>query len=107
MDRHSPSSRAESSGAGRANDDPVPRIDDRLAPPETRIEYLDGKKIISMPADPPHATKHSQIDRVVGAHVAAGYEVAVDMLTRTSKTSDFAPDVSIFPKAPDPRTRGR
>jgi hypothetical protein len=107
MDRHSPSSRAESSGAGRANDDPLPRIDDRLAPPETRIEYLDGTKIITMPADPPHATKHGQVAAVVSAHVAEGFTAAVDMLTRTSKTSDFAPDVSVFPSAPDPRTRGR
>jgi hypothetical protein len=60
-----------------------------------------------MPADRQHGTKQSQTDRVVGAHVAEGYEVAVDMLTRTSKTSDFAPDVSVFPSAPDPRTKGR
>ena len=100
---HSSAARAASSAR---REPPPPDIDDRLAPPETRIEYLDGKKIVTMPADRPHATKHSQIDRVVGAHVAEGYEVAVDMLTRTSKTSDFAPDVSVFPSAPDPKTRG-
>jgi hypothetical protein len=104
MYAHSSAARSASPPARR---DPLPGIDDRLAPPETRIEYLDGKKILTMPADRPHATTHSQIDRVVGAHVADGYEVAVDMLTRTSKTSDFAPDVSIFPSAPDPKTRGR
>jgi hypothetical protein len=60
-----------------------------------------------MPADPEHATKHGKVTVVVGAHVAEGYELAVDMLTRTSKTSDFAPDVSVFPSAPDPRTKGR
>ncbi len=86
---------------------PPPRIDDRLAPPETRVEILDGKKIITMPADRAHGTKHSQTDRVVGAPMAEGYEIAVDMLTRTSKTNDFAPDVSIFPSAPDPKTKGR
>jgi len=85
----------------------LPDVDDRLAPPETRVEYLDGKKIITMPAHRPHATKHSQIAVVASAHVAEGYEVAVDMLTRTSKTSDFAPDVSVFPSAPDPKTKGR
>jgi hypothetical protein len=84
-----------------------PAIDDRLAPPETRIEYLDGKKILSMPADGPHATKHGHVTLVVGAHVAKNYELAVDMLTRTSRTSDFAPDVSIFPSGPDPKTKGR
>jgi hypothetical protein len=39
--------------------------------------------------------------------VARGYTAAVDMLTRTSKTSDFAPDVSVFPSAPNPKTQGR
>jgi Uma2 family endonuclease len=85
----------------------LPDIDDRLAPPETRIEVLDGKKIVTMPADPKHATKHGDTTAIFRAHVAPGYTLAVDMLTRTSKTNDFAPDVSIFPSAPDPRTKGR
>src|SRR5580700_3668159 len=101
---HSSASRAASSPA---RSEPLPVINDRLAPPETRIEYLDGKKIVTMPALRPHATRHSQVAVVASAHVAEGYEVAVDMLTRTSKTSDFAPDVSVFPSAPDPRTKGR
>jgi hypothetical protein len=107
MDRHHPSARGESSPTSWIGGDPLPRVDDRLAPPETRIEYLDGKKILSMSADRPHATKHSLVTHVLEAHVAPGFEVAVDMLTRTSSTSDFAPDVSIFPSAPDPRTHGR
>jgi Putative restriction endonuclease len=102
---HSSAARAASHPARR--EPPLPDVDDHIAPPETRIEYLDGKKIITMPALPPHATKHSQVAVVASAHVAEGYEVAVDMLTRTSKTSDFAPDVSIFPSAPDPKTKGR
>jgi DNA-binding transcriptional ArsR family regulator len=101
---HSSASRAASSPA---RSEPLPDINDRLAPPETRIEVLDGKKIVTMPADPEHATKHGKVTVVVGAHVAEGYELAVDMLTRTSKTSDFAPDVSVFPSAPDPKTKGR
>jgi hypothetical protein len=101
------SSAARGASPPARREPPLPDIDDRLAPPETRIEVLDGKNIVTMPALRPHATKHSQIDRVVGAHVAEGYEVAVDMLTRTSKTSDFAPDVSVFPSAPDPKTKGR
>jgi hypothetical protein len=35
------------------------------------------------------------------------YSLASDMLTRTSERNDFAPDVSVFPSAPDPRTGGR
>jgi flagellar biosynthesis/type III secretory pathway protein FliH len=104
MRAHSSAVRAVSPPARRER---LPDIDDRLAPPETRIEYLDGKKIVTMPADRSHGTKHGQVTVVVCAHVAEGYDVAVDMLTRTSKTSDFAPDVSVFPSAPDPRTKGR
>lgn len=84
-----------------------PAVDERLAPPETRIEYLNGAEIFAAPAEEPHATTHSQIDRVVGSYVAEGYAPAVDMLTRTEEASDFAPDFSIFPTARDPGTRGR
>ena len=84
-----------------------PRIDERLAPPETRVEFLHGMELFAAPADPPHATKHSQVDRVIGSHVAEGYIPAVDMLTRTAGASDFAPDVSVFPAEPDPETKGR
>jgi hypothetical protein len=104
MPAHPSAARAVSPPARR---EALPDIDDHLAPPETRIEYLDGKKIVTMPALRPHATKHSQVTAVVSAHVAEDHEVAVDMLTRTSSTSDFAPDVSIFPSAPHPRTKGR
>ena len=85
----------------------VPRVDERLAPPECPIEYLDGIEMYVAPADEPHATQQSQIDRVMGSYVARGYVPAVEMLTRTSVDSDFAPDFSIFPAARDPRTGGR
>jgi hypothetical protein len=39
--------------------------------------------------------------------VAAGYDAAVDMLTRTSVREDMAPDASVFPAARDPQTGGR
>ncbi|MEZ4392905.1 MAG: hypothetical protein R3A48_17600 [Polyangiales bacterium] len=39
--------------------------------------------------------------------LAEGYEVAVGMLTRADDESDAAPDVSVFPSAPDPVTGGR
>jgi hypothetical protein len=85
----------------------LPGIDDRLAPPETRLEYLDGIEVFAAPAGPPHATQHFDLTYVLGAHVARGYRGAVDMLTRTSETSDFAPDASVFPAEPDPKTGER
>ncbi|WP_437279307.1 Uma2 family endonuclease [Sorangium sp. So ce375] len=84
-----------------------PRVDERLAPPESRVEYLGGQKLIAAPADAPHATRHCDLAHVVRAYVAPGYTAAVDMLTRTSAESDFAPDTSIFPTDPDPETGGR
>ncbi len=85
----------------------LPRIDDRLAPPEMRLEYLDGIEVFAAPAGPGHATQHFDLAYVLGAHVARGYRGAVDMLTRAAVTSDFAPDASVFATDPDPRTGGR
>ncbi|WP_437647793.1 Uma2 family endonuclease [Sorangium sp. So ce362] len=84
-----------------------PHVDERLAPPETRVEYLHGQRLIVAPADEPHATLHCDLAHVVRAHVAPGYTAALDMLTRTSADSDFAADTSVFPAAPDPETGGR
>ncbi|WP_437623341.1 Uma2 family endonuclease [Sorangium sp. So ce1151] len=84
-----------------------PPVDERLAPPETGVEYLGGEWFIAAPADEPHATRHSDLTHVVRAHVAPSYKVAVDMLTRTGPKSDFAPDTSVFPADPDPQTGGR
>jgi hypothetical protein len=79
--------------------------DDRLAPPETRVEYLRGVEIFAAPADEPHASQHSQIDRVVGAHVKRPYAVAVDMLTRVDDASDFAADVAVYEPIVDRKTK--
>jgi hypothetical protein len=86
---------------------PLPGVDDRLVAPNTRYEILDGRVEHVAPADEPHATRHSAVDRVVGAHRASGYAIAVDMLTRTSELDDIAPDVSVYPEARHPTTGGR
>ena len=84
-----------------------PRVDERLAPPETRVEYIRGAEVFAAPADEPHASQHSQIDRVVGAHVKSPYAVAVDMLTRVDDASDFAPDVSVYEPILDRKTKAK
>ena len=95
-------------GAGPSTDAlRLPAVSERLAPPETRLEYLDGIELFAAPADPPHATLHSTLAYLLEAHVAPGYLAAVDMLTRTDEASDFAPDASVFPDALDRRTGGR
>lgn len=75
--------------------------------PETRFEIIDGEVIYVPPALPPHATRHSKVSAILEAYVAPGFEVASDMLTRTSENSDMAPDASVFPSSRDPITGER
>ncbi len=95
-----------SSGAFRQGP-ALPAVDERLVAPESRYEILDGRLVHVSPAHPPHGTRHLQIGALLEAHTGADFEVACDMLTRTSETSDVAPDLSVYPDAPDPETGGR
>jgi len=84
-----------------------PSVDDRLVADGARAEILRGKLIMVPPAREPHGTTHLTLAYLLAGHVARGFVGAVDMLTRTSNESDFAPDASIFPAARDPRSGGR
>ena len=87
---------------------PFPRVDDHLVVPEiTRDEMIGGRRVIASPAHPPHAMQHTRLDYVIQAHVAPGYTVAADLLTRHDHDSDFASDVCIFKDGPDPATGAR
>lgn len=85
----------------------LPPIDERLALPEAGYEIIDGVVTFVVPADPPHGESHQTISVLVSAHVHTDFKVALDLLTRTSKIDDIAPDVSVYPRAPDPKTGGR
>jgi Uma2 family endonuclease len=85
----------------------LPDIADRLVEPETRYEMLDGELVYVSPADPPHGERHLQLAALIEAHTGPGFEAAADLLTRTSEIDDVAPDVSVYPDAPDPGTGGR
>ena len=85
----------------------LPAIDERLVTPQTPYEMWDGELVYVPPADPPHSTRHLQIAALIEAHTGPGFESGADLLTRTSRVDDIAPDVSVFPEAPDPRTGGR
>src|SRR3954467_6179673 len=82
-------------------------LDDRLLEPETRYEMHDGELVYVSPADPPHGERHAQLVALLEAHIRFAFEVAADLLTRTSRVDDVAPDVSVYPDAPDPETGGR
>ena len=85
----------------------LPEVDERLAEPETRFEVEDGRWVYVAPADEPHGEGHATVGALVKGHHADGYSVAIDMLTRTSRTDDIAPDVSVYPSARNPRSGAR
>jgi hypothetical protein len=85
-----------------------PRLDDHLVVPEvTRDEVIKGRRVVAMPAAPPHGDQHFRLDYVVAAHVAPGYEGSTDLLTRMGKKSDFATDACIRKTGTDPATGTR
>lgn len=85
-----------------------PALDDHLVRPEvTRDEMVNGRKVIAMPAAPPHADQHVQLDFVIRAHVREGYISASDLLTRVDIGSDFATDTCIRKAGVDPSTGKR
>jgi len=91
--------------AGRTD---FPRLDDHLVVPElTRDEVIKGRRVVAMPAAPPHGDQHFRLDYVVAAHVAPGYEGSTDLLTRMGKKSDFATDACIRKTGTDPATGTR
>ena len=88
-------------------DQPLPAVDERLIAPEARAELIDGVLIRTMPSNQPHGTRHFEAAGLFFGVLADGYSGAVDMLTRIDDDTDAAPDVSVFPSAPDPATGGR
>jgi hypothetical protein len=95
-----------SSVASRAGSE-LPDINDRLVEPETRQEMYDGELVDVSPADPAHAARHLQLAALIEGHTGLEFEAAADLLTRTSQVDDFAPDISVYPDAPDPTTGRR
>jgi Uma2 family endonuclease len=85
----------------------LPDIDERLVEPGTRYEMLDGELVFVPPADAPHGDRHAQLCVVIDTHTGPEFIVSADLLTRTSKRDDFAPDVSVRLAALDPVTGGR
>lgn len=87
---------------------PFPDVDDHLVEPVvTRDEIIGGLRVVASPAEEPHATRHTDLDYLVRAHVAPGYTTAADLITRFDEDSDFATDVAVFKKGIDPETGGR
>ena len=100
---------ASGSGSARApgHGESLPAVDERLATPEGHDEVVDGVRYRTMGANPPHATQHVRVAHVFEGCLAPGYVAAVDMLTRSKKEPDAAPDVRVFPEEADPVTGKR
>jgi flagellar biosynthesis/type III secretory pathway protein FliH len=84
-----------------------PPIEERLVRPETREQVVRGRRVIAMPANPPHGDRHFKLDYIIGAHVKEGYVGSTDLLTRSAESSDFATDTCVRRDGVDPRTDTR
>ena len=95
------------SSPGSDTHENLPAIDEHIVAPGGRFECDDGELVEVPPADPPHAISNANLAWLLRAHVGSDLDVAVDMLTRTSRRDDIAPDASVFPRGVDPETGGR
>jgi hypothetical protein len=85
-----------------------PPLDEHLVEPEvTRDEIIGGRRVVAMPAHPPHATRQFKLDYVLEPHIAPGYIGAADLLTRVDADSDFASDACVYKAEIDPQTGTR
>ena len=95
-----------SSRTGHASPE-LPAVDDHLVVGEQGYEIDDGKLVRVPPSEEPHGDRQSKLAALLEAHVGDDFNVATDMLTRTSELNNFAPNASVYPRARDPRTGGR
>ena len=85
------------------------RVDDHVVEPESdrREVMIDGQIVQALPANVPHGTQNAALDYVLYAHLAPGYIVANDLLTRFDERNDFASDSAVLKGGTDPATGTR
>ena len=87
---------------------PSPAVDDHLVVPEiTRDEIIAGRKVVAFPAEASHGDKQVDLDTLLRLHVAPGYVVSADLITRFAVDSDFASDTCVRRAGVDPATGRR
>jgi hypothetical protein len=87
---------------------PFPAVDDHLVVPEvTRDEVIAGRRVVASPAEVPHGDKQVDLDSLLRSHVAPGYVVSADLITRFAVDSDFASDTCVRREGLDPATGRR
>jgi Uma2 family endonuclease len=85
----------------------LPAVDAPLVAEDCGYEIVNGRLVPVPPAHEPHGERHSKLNALLEAHAGDAFNVACDMLTRTSETTNIAPDASVYPMARDPATGGR
>ncbi len=68
---------------------------------------IDGEILQTSPAELPHAVQNGDLDYLLRAHLAPGYRVATDLLTRHDRKNDFASDSAVVRDGTDPSTGSR
>ncbi len=85
----------------------LPPEDERLVAPDTGYEMVDGELVCVPPSDYDHGERQSKASGLIDACVRPEFSAVTEVLTRTSRTSDIAPDISVYPRALDPVTGRR
>ncbi len=85
------------------------RVDDHVVEPESsrREVMIDGRIVQKLHADAPHGVQNADLAYVLYAHLAPGYRVATDLLTRFDERNDFASDTAVLKGGTDPATGTR
>ncbi len=68
---------------------------------------IDGEILQTFPAELPHAVQNGDLDYLLRAHLAPGYRVATDLVTRHDRKNDFASDSAVVRDGIDPSTGSR
>ncbi|HEX3527788.1 MAG TPA: hypothetical protein VH988_12055 [Thermoanaerobaculia bacterium] len=85
-----------------------PVVDDHLVEPEvTRDEIINGRRVVVFPAEAPHGDKQVDLDTLLRIHVAPGFIVSADLLSRFAEKADFASDTCVRREGVDPATGRR
>jgi hypothetical protein len=84
-----------------------PRVSDYVVEPETDIELFQGQIREVLHAGPLHSQQLNQVSFVLGACVAPGHGVDIDLLTRQDAENNFSSDLCIRKDGIDPDTDDR
>ncbi|MCP4658758.1 MAG: hypothetical protein GY856_25385 [bacterium] len=78
-----------------------------IRPELERREMIDGEILQTFPAEFEHAVQNGDLDYLLRAHLAKGYRVATDLVTRHERKADFASDSAVVRDGFDPKTGSR